>query len=77
MSPPGMSTEVRLLALREAMACDLRENVLPFWTREVVEEEDGTLERAGPWAFSRTEPCALKTRERFNPDKTWRRVLRE
>jgi len=38
---PGMETEGRLRALRDAMERDLRENVLPFWIREVVDEENG------------------------------------
>jgi cellobiose epimerase len=31
----------RLVALRDAMDRDLRENVLPFWIRDVVDEEQG------------------------------------
>jgi len=36
-----MTTTERLLALRGAMERDLRENILPFWIRHVVDEEYG------------------------------------
>jgi mannobiose 2-epimerase len=36
-----MDTDERLRTLAEAMARDLEENVLPFWAREVVDEEHG------------------------------------
>ena len=36
-----METEGRLRALRDAMERDLRENVLPFWIREGVDERHG------------------------------------
>jgi mannobiose 2-epimerase len=36
-----METEGRLRALRDSMERDLRENVLPFWIREAVDEENG------------------------------------
>jgi mannobiose 2-epimerase len=36
-----VTVEARLLALRDAMGLDLRENVLPFWIREVVDEAGG------------------------------------
>jgi len=36
-----MGTEGRLVALRDAIDRDLRENVLPFWVREVVDDERG------------------------------------
>jgi mannobiose 2-epimerase len=41
MFSSAMETEGRLRALRDAVERDLRENVLPFWIREVVDEENG------------------------------------
>jgi mannobiose 2-epimerase len=38
---PPVSVAIRLRALRDAMGRDLRENVLPFWVREVVDPEHG------------------------------------
>ena len=38
---PGMTMAARLAELAGAMERDLRENILPFWIREAVDEEQG------------------------------------